>query len=66
MKKSHDNPGWLGIVAPIVWIVTRVLGTIFEDAWDKSNSVPYHSPHNRREGDPDEDHLESTRSQRQR
>lgn len=41
MLYQKNKPHWLQLLAPVGWLVCRILEKIFSERWHKSKDIPY-------------------------
>lgn len=41
MLYQKNKPSWMQLIAPVAWLVCRVLEKVFANRWHKSTEIPY-------------------------
>jgi len=50
---QKNDPNWLTLIAPVAWLVCRILERLFGIKWRRDPAIPYPPP------DPADEDLES-------
>jgi len=44
MSKKPSNPDWKDLIAPLGWLITRILFRLFGRRWTRDPKIPYVEP----------------------